>query len=67
MSLPGHSFGGGSYPSAEVQSVYSTALADYAKKNKENDDYIYLQKIRKGLDKVIGRDRNGMMSRDHPD
>ena len=27
---PGHSLGGGSYPSAEVQSVYSTAPADWA-------------------------------------
>ena len=25
-----HSLGGGSYPSAEVQSVYSTAAADWA-------------------------------------
>ena len=30
MSYPGHSLGGVSYPSAEVQSVYSTALADWA-------------------------------------
>ena len=30
VSYPGHSFGGGSYPSAEVQSVYSTAPADWA-------------------------------------
>ena len=30
MSYPGHSLGGGSYPSAEVQSVYSTAPADWA-------------------------------------
>ena len=31
MSYQGHSFGGGgSYPSAEVQSVYSTAPADWA-------------------------------------
>ena len=29
MSYPGHSLGG-SYPSAEVQSVYSTAPADWA-------------------------------------
>ena len=28
MSYPGHSLGGGSYPSAEKQSVYSTAPAD---------------------------------------
>ncbi len=26
----GHSFGGGSYPTAEVQSVYPTAPADWA-------------------------------------
>ena len=30
MSYPGHSLGGGSYPSAEKQSVYSTAPADWA-------------------------------------
>ena len=30
VSYPGHSFGGGSYPSAEKQSVYSTAPADWA-------------------------------------
>ena len=29
VSYPGHSLGG-SYPSAEVQSVYSTALTDWA-------------------------------------
>ena len=29
VSYPGHSFGGGSYPSAEVQSVYSTAPDDW--------------------------------------
>ena len=29
MSYPGH-FGGGTYLSAEVQSVYSTASADWA-------------------------------------
>ena len=31
MSYPGHSFGGGSYPSAEKQSVYSTAPANWAR------------------------------------
>ena len=30
MSYPGHSLGRGSYPSAEKQSVYSTAPADWA-------------------------------------
>ena len=30
VSYPGHSLGGGSYPSAEKQSVYSIALADWA-------------------------------------
>ena len=30
MSYPGHWGGGGSYPSADVQSVYSTAPADWA-------------------------------------
>ena len=30
VSYPGHSMRGGSYPSEEVQSVYSTALADWA-------------------------------------
>ena len=32
VSYPGHSGWGGSYPSAEMQSVYSTAPADRAKK-----------------------------------
>ena len=32
-SYLGQSLGGGSYPSAEVQSVYSTTLADWAIKN----------------------------------
>ena len=32
MSYPGHSLGGGSYSSAEKQSVYSTAPADWANK-----------------------------------
>ena len=32
VSYTGHSLGGGSYPSAEVQSVYSTAPTDWAKK-----------------------------------
>ena len=31
VSYPGHSLGGDSYPSAEKQSVYSTAPADWAK------------------------------------
>ena len=32
VTYPGHSLGGGgSYPSAEVQSVYSTAPADWAR------------------------------------
>ena len=31
VSYQGHSLGAGSYPSAEVQSVYSTAPADWAK------------------------------------
>ena len=31
MSYPGHLLGVGSYPSAEVQLVYSTALADWAR------------------------------------
>ena len=30
VSYPGHSLGGGSYPPAEMQSVYSTAPADWA-------------------------------------
>ena len=30
VSYPGHSLWGGSYPSAEVQSEYSTAPADWA-------------------------------------
>ena len=35
MSYPGHSLWG-FYPSAEVQSVYSTATADWAKKFKKD-------------------------------
>ena len=31
MSYPGYSLGVGSYPSAEMQSVYSTALVDEAR------------------------------------
>ncbi len=31
VSYLGHSLGGGSYPSSEVQSVYSTAPADWAR------------------------------------
>ena len=31
VSYPGHLLGGGSYPSAEKQSVYSTAPADWAR------------------------------------
>ena len=31
VSYPGHSLGVGAYPSAEVQSVYSTAPANWAK------------------------------------
>ena len=31
VSYPGHSLGGGSYPFAELQSVYSTAPADWAR------------------------------------
>ena len=30
VSYPGYSLGGGSYPSAEVQSMYSTVPADWA-------------------------------------
>ena len=30
VSYPGNSLDGGSYPSAEIQSVYSTASADWA-------------------------------------
>ena len=30
VSYPGHSLGWGSYPSAKVQTVYSTAPADWA-------------------------------------
>ena len=37
MSYPGHSLGA-SYPSAEKQSVYSTAQADWTKMNK----YFYM-------------------------
>ena len=35
MSYPGHSLRG-SYPSAEKQSVYSTAPADWARKNEKD-------------------------------
>ena len=31
MSYPGHLFGGGSYPSTEMQSMYYTALAKWTK------------------------------------
>ena len=34
VSYPGHSLGEGSYPFAEKQSVYSTALADWASETK---------------------------------
>ena len=45
MSYPGYSFGGGgSYPSAEMQSVYSTALAYWAAKFKE-PKLSYLSKV----------------------
>ena len=37
MSYPGHSLGGGSYPSAAVQSVYSTSPADWAIHNWNNN------------------------------
>ena len=30
MSYPGHCGGGGSYPSVEMQSVYSTAIVDWS-------------------------------------
>ena len=36
VSYPGHSLGRGSYPSAEVQSVYSTAPANWANKRLNN-------------------------------
>ena len=44
VSYPGHSSGGGSYPSAEVQSVYSTAPADWANciLDKYQKHYIYI-------------------------
>ena len=35
VSYPGHSLGG-SYPSAEKQSVYSTAPADWARRDKSS-------------------------------
>ena len=37
MSYLGHLFGLGSYPSAEVQSMYSTALADWANRERERE------------------------------
>ena len=40
MSYPGHSLGGRSYPSAEKQSVYSTAPADWASQKLMNP-FIY--------------------------
>ena len=40
MSYPGHSFGGGgSYPSAEVQSLYSTSSADSERFHKDSHGY----------------------------
>ena len=40
MSYPEHLLGGGSYPSAEVQSVYSTAPADSAIILKKENKYV---------------------------
>ena len=41
VSYPGHSlWGGGSYPSAEVQSVYSTVPADWASKLRDKALYL---------------------------
>ena len=39
VSYTEHSFGGGSYPSVEVPSVYSTAPADWANVNLRNDSF----------------------------
>ena len=40
VSYAGHSLGGGSYPSAEVQSVYSTAPADWATMHLSDSSFI---------------------------
>ena len=47
VSYQGHSFGGWSYPSADVQSVYSTAPADSVKKKKPNIENEERKKERK--------------------
>ena len=41
ISYPGHSLGG-CYPSAEVQSVYSTAAADWGSHEEARKYYIYI-------------------------
>ena len=40
ISYPGHPFGVGSFPSAEIQSVYSTAPAEWANKFKDKGSYV---------------------------
>ena len=44
MSYPGSSLWGGSYPSEKVYSVYSTALADWAKGDKYLDPHHVIER-----------------------
>ena len=46
VSYPGHSLVGGSYPSAEKQSVYSTASFDWA--NFTLDTYLKMLSVKQG-------------------
>ena len=48
-SYPGHPLGGGeSYPSAEIQSVYSTSPADWADNNKNEVNSLNIVSNNKG-------------------
>ena len=44
-SLLGHVLGGGSYPCAEMQSVYSTNPANWAGKEKKNNNRWNISKV----------------------
>ena len=52
VSYPGHSLREGSYPSVEVQSVYSTAPADWANFEDVNDHKTSLSIFQKSLTKT---------------
>ena len=49
VSYPGHSFGGGSNPSAEVHSVYSTAPANWAIER----DVLNTLPIKRGINSML--------------